>query len=102
MFDLTANDLHTAFNWACAKVSACRSPIIRELESQTANKVHSAYTKAADGKVEEITHDEISCVASVALDVEMKAGRDTVRYELAKSIFQKAANIRKTLEPVRC
>ena len=94
MEKLTKTELLRAYNWACDRVSACRPSVVRDMKIEAANNVHSAYCKTADGKANEITREEFNAVANIALDVESNANRGTPRFELARTIFNKATVLR--------
>lgn len=98
MVELTVSDLHTVFNWAFYKASSSRNSLSFKPNEERAQRIHNAYDKAAAGRSHEITIEELSDVAYVALDVEFGSTKGTPKYETAKGIFHKANTIRKALE----
>ena len=98
MVEFTTTELQWAFNWACAETSKARSSFCYEQAKAKADRIHDELCKLDKGLPTEFSCSELSDIASVALDVKIKSQKGTPRFELARSIFQKAVDIRKALE----
>lgn len=102
MPEFSAPELQWVFNWACDRVSANRNSIFYEGYQGIANRIHDEYCKLLSGYHTDFTCSELSDIASIALDVKIKSKAGTPRFELARSVFQKATDMRKALEKKSC
>lgn len=103
MMEFSTLELQWAFNWACDKVSSTNpKSLLYEGNQATANRIHDEYCKLINGQPAEFSCSELTDIASIALDVKIKSKSGTPRYELARTIFQKAVDIRKALEKKTC